>query len=79
MVNINIVLQKLILGDMGSQAIFIVKYGGQYWLPCLKNVSRCLIMESNETAGNGGKGIGCDYNLISSQQRNSLLLTRAGL
>lgn len=55
MVNINIVLQKLILGDMGSHAILTVKYGGQYWLPCLKNVSWHLIMESNETAGNGGK------------------------
>lgn len=62
MVNINIVLQKLILGDMGSHATFIVKYGGQYWLPCLKNVSRHLIMESNETAGNGGKGKGCHCN-----------------
>lgn len=53
MVNINIVLQKLILSDMGSHAIFIVKYGRQYWLPCLKNVSLCLITKSNETAGNG--------------------------
>lgn len=67
MVNINIVLQKLILGDMGPRAIFIVKYGRRYWLLCLKNVSQCLIMETNETAGNGGKGIGHDYNLISSQ------------
>lgn len=31
------------------------------------NGSRRLIMESNETAGNGGKGIGCGDNLISSQ------------
>lgn len=31
------------------------------------NGSLCLIMESNEAAGNGGKGIGCVDNLISSQ------------
>lgn len=31
------------------------------------NGSWCLIIESNETAGNGGKGIGFVDNLISSQ------------
>lgn len=38
------------------------------------NESRCLIMERNETAGNGGRGIGCTHNLISSQWWSSLLL-----
>lgn len=67
MVNTNIVLPKLILGDVDSHAILIVKYGKRYRLPCLKDGRQCLIMESNETAGNGRKGIGCEYNLISSQ------------